>query len=468
MKRWALALLASTLGIACGGDGGTEPGHGPGGLSVDGVIFNPYRMPADGPAGAAFTAGDELPFQIVAASDAPFTFLGYVIGGPQGFADSVAVPDSLKDLDTLFIDVSLFPTTQVTPGPIPISGIARNTKGRARQEIQNSPIHLYGATHPSTVATPTNGVILDAVVDEAGHRLFAAMSGAFELRVLDLLTTTWGTPIPLPTATTSLDLTASGDTLYISGQLIDTILRVDLSGASPSVTKVPVSISGGHTFTTGWIRVAASGRVIVSGAREDGAGQVIEYSPGTGVSKELGVIGKITNAAPLVRSGDHSRIVVVNSVDQPAGNVYISSSRTFKAEVALGGLDAPTVSMDRTGARVQLGLVTYDGGLKELLRMRPPGGSTTAINPEGSLVYYSTHEGLLRISFPKAVPLDLLALGWLPFHMLPYSDGSSLIAWDDNQVMNVALPELPDQRAALVDSSEPPFRAEIRVRRQRE
>ncbi len=419
--------------------------------------------PTDGPP-HRLPPATSCPFRS-SASDAPFTFLGYELGGPQGFADSVAVPDSLKDADTLLIDVSLFPTSQVTPGPVPIFGIARNTTGRARQEIENSPARIYGVVHPSTVAVSTNGLILDAVVDEGRQRLFATVGGVTELRVMDLLTTTWVTPVPLPFVATTIDQTASGDTLYLGGVQTDTLVRVDLTVASPTAVKVPVSISGGHHFTIGWLRVAASGRVIVSGGREDGAGQVIEYTPATGVTKELGQIGKVSNAAPLVRSGDHARIVVINNVDQPAGNVYESSTGTFKAQVALGALDAPTVSMDRTGARVQLGLATYDGRLKELLRMRPPGGSTTAISADGSLVYYSTHNGLLRISILDAIPLDLLALGWLPFHMTPYSNGSRIIAWDETQIMNVLVPALPDLRLPAGRPSEPRFRAEFRFRR---
>src|SRR5262249_55322950 len=104
MKRWVVAMMVCAAGFACGGgDGGTGPGHGPGGLSVSGELFGPLHEIADAPGAASFTAGDELPIHIQAISDAPFQYLGYEVGGPQGFSDSVLVPFDLQDADTLVV-----------------------------------------------------------------------------------------------------------------------------------------------------------------------------------------------------------------------------------------------------------------------------------------------------------------------------------------------------------------------------
>jgi hypothetical protein len=234
--------------------------------------------------------------------------------------------------------------------------------------------------HPTRTATVT-GETRAMAIDSRRGLIYLAQGNDHRLAIFSMATLQLTNTLALPAVPIDLDITPSGDSLLVVLYGQPALTVVDLTGATPALSTLPLPWLDAATNQVPFnVRVAANGRAYLTlNGSAASARRMVELNLGDGSVRALsqaGANGEV-GLALLERSLDGSTLVL--NEDNPwCLQRYDVAADAFSACVQPRVRDArPTV--DATGSRVAVGIDVYDESMSLLPKIR---GNLTSGIPE--------------------------------------------------------------------------------------
>ena len=385
-----------------------------------------------------FVPNDSVSFAIDASDNGQLKWVGYQLGS---VADSEMVNASTTSWT---VKVALPPGSN---GSVSLTAFATDG-GQQRSAGGPLSFNVINAVRRPVTSSITTADVKDVAYDAKRGVLYLSQPSVPRIGVLSLATMTFGTPINATSVTAGLDLTLSGDTLLVSLRRAAQLGVIDLRQASPSIT--PVSLAVGNLLNPGPdnLRVLSNSKAIIT-LTFDGSGyggQVMEYDLTTGVAKlrtEVGYYGNVTEAAPLARSADRKKMVMLidDSCCPEGAQVYDAMTDTFSGMKGTVSTYFPSVSADGTGAEFLLANSVYRNDLSLAAQLSPSDFSygPTALSSDGTTAYLGTTFGYDKVRVSDGAVLERVVLPATPNRFLLLPDSQTLIAVGGGAVMAVDL-----------------------------
>jgi hypothetical protein len=433
---------------------------GDGNLQVSGAWRLAYPAPVVSgaiayPAGDTLAvSGDPLGIEVTAESRRTLAWVGYEVGAPVALRDSVAVTGKTA--------THRFEIAVSSQGSATARAFARDAAG-----LQRRPEIGTVMVRGDLIRRPTRSLVLaapvrDMAVDPAGRRVYLSQPMPKQVASIELTTGVYGPTIAAPFVPAGLDLTPGGDSVVLASDSDVRIGIVDLTAATPSVVIRPLAepqdIGDGATWAGDHLRVLANGRVMMSLVRAGHTsccdGWLTQYDLATGSSvlrADAGRPGGISDPEPLARTGDGSRLLLLQACCTPRFvQIFETTTDTFDPLVTIELSRSPSsVSADRSGNRFLIANSVFDGALQPVATLASneyAQGGATILSPDGSVAYLAIYDGYLKIRIADGVVLERVRLPrWaMAFAITP--DGNTLIATSGTPLVFG-----PDERALLVD-----------------
>ncbi len=284
-----------------------------------------------------------------------------------------------------------------------------------------TPMLAAGYPMPPNATTPA-AVVFDA----ARGRLYLSHPQVAKLSVVDAATGTQLANLDVPPLPGGMDLSLSGDSLFITQSTDRAIAVVDLNTltllapiTSSTLDSLAAAEPGNPPLPTG-VRVAANGKLLVLLHRATASGhRVVELNPaaGTGLvrTEASGMTGFIWRWwSRAASSADRTRILLF---DPACPRAYSSVSDTFSAcgaplpdEITSPDFETVTVSVDGATGRSQHGHRTFDPSLAPLATFL---GSSATLMAGGEYAVVVRGDGLDKVRVTDGRIMRRLYLeGW--------------------------------------------------------
>ena len=382
--------------------------------------------------GSSAVPGDTIQLAVSATDNHKIAWVGYRLGAPVMRSDSVA--GGVGELSHAF---SLVATTNWV-GTSGVTVFARDSSG-------NLGLADIGTlTVVNAIRRPTRTVALAASVrdiafDSVRSTLYLSQPDSEWVAVLSTATLTFQTPIRLFARPAGLDLSVGGDSLVVALRRSVYLAIVNLTTRRSDTVRLNI----GSYLNQGPdnVRVMGNDKAIVT-VTFDGSGyggQVWEYDLVTGAQRrrtDAGVNQSVTEAAPLARAADRSRMLLLidDSCCPEEGDVYVTAADSFPVKRATVSRFFATVSTDATAAHFLIGESLYDGSLLPITTLTPAGygGGATVLAPDGSVAYMATWFGYLKARVPDGVVLEQVVLPGTPAQLAVLPTGQTLVAVTPN------------------------------------
>jgi hypothetical protein len=250
--------------------------------------------------------------------------------------------------------------------------------------------------------------------------------------------------IGLRYAPSSLDVSPSGDSLVVAMRAAHSLAVADLRDASPTPQYVALQYGTGSDQGPNWVRLAANRKAMmtITFAGSGYGGSVAEYDLTTGQQKARGDVGYVTEAVPMARSGDGSKIVMLidDSCCPEGGRVYDAATDSWTAELGTVSRFFPSVAADWAGSRFLIAGTLFNERLATV-PFAPPGayaGGPSALGPSQFGVFTSGN-GFLVVRLSDGALLDTISLSFQPSRLLALPDGGTVVAVGPDRVAIVTL-----------------------------
>ena len=205
----------------------------------------------------------------------------------------------------------------------------------------------------------------------------------------------------LPEYVTSLDFTASGDSLLMTCPLATSLAVLDLTLAVPQLSLLPLSTpDGARGQVPVSVLAAANGKALIGlNGPTVAQYQLMEIDLATGAERlrtDAGNAGVVENV--ITRSADHDLLVIGTVTD--VIQVYDAATDQFGPLTTLAQGGGPIgVSVD--GQVITHGFQVLDAGLNLVRTIHSTTGGGVAssfLSPDGQSLYYFETRGLVRTS----------------------------------------------------------------------
>lgn len=397
--------------------------------------------------------GDTLSVAIDALDNHRLVWVGFRVGQPVVFQDSVAVNASTSSLILKRVAAQSWAGTPI------VTLFARDSTGNLGTQPFPLGIRVLDAVRRPTRTAAGAGAAMDMAFDVTRGTLYLLRSS--NIRVLPIASLTDETPIALPIAAIGrLDLTPSDDSLLVTFFPYKNYLGVvDLTQAVRVVDTVPMAYD---TTRGGPYEVAVAANNLALIAIEGLSPGLLAYDLATGtptMRTDVGAAGVIPNQVSLIAAQGRGRIVVAGAPPPCCPNdvaqVYDTAGDAFSTPVNLPLRSYLTPqSADSAGTRFLVAGTLFDGALATVGTFAYPSNPdfpNTAVlstmSADGQHGYFSqivpqtTFGTITKVRLSDGVVLVRILLPKSASAMLVTPDGTMLVAVaPDYTVMVVDLP----------------------------
>jgi hypothetical protein len=472
MKRVILVVLLAMWAEGCSDSTGPG-GHGAGFTppTISGVIdsWDGSQMATLGLlASTAFQGGDTVYFSAEVSDSTGLRWMGVTIGGPFAAADSFAIPDSIARLKLGLTGYLVIPEAYL--GEVRIAAFATDRhRNRVEEPMAGSPAWVY-----PTVSMPAREGVFDTIAlsfafDPVRDRLYFARLFQPELGVFDVGQMVQLPSIPLPGDAWDLDRTVDGNSLVASLLHRGTLALVPID-APTTIREQSVTSFTPDSLTPKYVRIGANGHALVSltDVRYTGAvGRLLDYDLAAGTGRLLpaaGLEGTVSDDVPIIAALSRRYLV--------AFTWGMNEIQVFDG--ATGGLGPlqPTVeqawprrSIDSAGANfiVARSLFSRTTGFQH--SYGPPGGGwVSSIALDGTVAYFGTSDGFVRVRLEDGRVLDRVILGWEPGTLIPLPGTKRLLLLAAGHAAEVTLTAPPAMAKAPMAAPATPRLGGLRMR----
>lgn len=337
--------------------------------------------------------------------------------------------DSIPFLGTSSSSYFNLPLRAEWSGPIQLRFFARDAAGLLSKALSTLPDSIR--VHP-IVARPTRRAALEFagqafVIDAKRNVIYVGHPYETRIRIVSMATLQVTGTIQLPSGATDLDLSASGDSLVVASSGGPALQIVDLLGATPAVSTIPLGayVPLGELVA---VRVGSNGRAYAT-ARLNAGLLEVNLADGSARSLPLGAGALDYGYGLLERSTDHS-VLAINSSPSCVQR-YDVTTDAFSACTAHRVRDTRPV-LDATGTHIAMGLDVFDQGMQLLPKAH--GDATDAIpavalSPDGSTLYVALYGKVARVRTSDGELLDGTPNPVQPWLMRMTPDGSTLVSF---------------------------------------
>jgi hypothetical protein len=433
----------------------------------------PPTMVEMSPGQAVLRAGGTAALHVSVRDNLALAWIGYAAGAPWHVRDSVPA-GGFWAADTFDLAV---PAT-LAGGSTSLTAFARDRSGNLAEQRFDS-VGVYAVVDRPTRTAPLEAPVREAAFDPARRVLYLSQPARSQVAVLSLATMTYGPPIPLPAAPAGLDLTPSGDTLYVALARSVFLAAVGLRAATPRAALVRVRFAPNPTIVSPltdyamepWVedvRVAANGRVLVSLAQPDpgllgNTDKLVELDPATG-QQRVAFSGFGWYRLPLVARADRQTVLVPNTGggggDLPSVIRYSAATGAYAPPAGANAntLYPPPASGAADASAYLFGRTLFDG---ELRRARAFGfagyvSDRTALAPSGAEVFAAAQyacgpfaptpcppetepAAVLRYDAPSGRLTEMVPTPQFARGLLALADGRTLVAFGPTAVSVIDL-----------------------------
>ena len=267
------------------------------------------------------------------------------------------------------------------------------------------------------------GDVQQLAYDAKRQVVYLSQQSGARIAIVPMSTVAVSGYIALPAVPTSLDLTAGGDSLLALMPYSRSLAVIDLRGAAPTVTTLPIAVDTTRRQWPTTIRAMANGKALITLAGNDAATSLVELDLATGTERVRDAGRGSAPAIAVERSIDHA----VGFINDGCLQRYDAASDSFTPCVASPTFGAPVV--DASGATLAVGAYVFDGTPAYRVQAASVSGANdAALSPDGAALYrLSEYFGLLRFRTSDGAPLDAETLPFVPSSMLASSDGAWVI-----------------------------------------
>ena len=377
---------------------------------------------ANGLAGQ-YAVGDSVIIYANASDNAALGWLIYELGSPINYKDSIpATPNAAAMLWRLAIGVR--PEWVGSPT---LSIYARDASGLTSQSMSSPadslrfyPVVNHPVTAPMTLST-AGGFVDDMVYDAKRDLLYVGVPLDNRIVVFSPTTMAASAPITLPDAPAGMDLSLSGDSLFVAVPSANVIDVFDLTKPSAPPTTIRLSVtdsiassSGPGFFAPAELRLAANGKLIVvllNGTPSQD--EVVEVDLATGLQKIRTDARGVAAAVPsqlrsMGRNDDRSRLYILGG----CVSRYDAATDTFVAcqSPLITGPDGDT--FDATGSYMTFDSGVLDRDAQPLWTADPidERSPNLALSPDGSRLYLGALQGLTTMRLSDKIMLERMTL----------------------------------------------------------
>jgi hypothetical protein len=430
LRMQALCLVALTLvlaGLACGGDGvgpTVKEAPQPRRPNVTAAIVLPAGDMVCVPT-------DTLELTVNAEDERQLSWVGYRIGAPANRQDSVAVDrDIYSGSFRVGVGSSWVGESEVTV-------FARDSQGLMAEKVIGT-INVLDLIRRPFDTIHLGSIVTDLVFDAKRNALYLYETDSARVGVLDLETFTLGTPIPLPTSDSGsrvagLDILPGNDTIGVALPATPFAAFIDLvTGTTTKVEFYRVPGMDGRIYAS-YVRLLSNRKAFVLGWTPGYGIWDYEIDAGTQERRtDIGISGLILDMGDPVRSGDHSKLLVLGR--QGCSHVYDAETDTFSPCKTITWLLFDRPSGSTNGHRWLSSNKLYDGELNLVATVLPDdykNPARGAIAPDGSAAYYLTSYGYQKVQLPGGEVLERVRIPIKGTRLTAIPDGERLVIWTD-------------------------------------
>jgi hypothetical protein len=359
-----------------------------------------------------FVAGDTLRLTVNGSDNVQLGWIGYRISGfgLSSVDDSIAVSTPVAAHDWALIVQSAW------VGNVSVLGFARDSVGHLAEHPLNVARVLPGMRRPTRTA-PLSSPVSDVVYSQPRDALYLSQPSLDRVAVLTLGSFTFGTPIALFSQPRGLDLSVGGDTLVVALRNSHYLALVNLT--SGQVDTVRLAVDNSYNLGPDHVRVMGNNKALVT-LTFDGSGyggQVWEFDLGAGTQRrrtDVGIGGQVTEAVPLARAGDRSRLffLIDDSCCPEEGDEYFTATDTIGIKRGTANGYFSPVSTTASGSLFLIGASLFDDSLRFTQSYSPPVilGRATAISPDGLSIYMAKDSGYVKLRASDGAMLEQVRL----------------------------------------------------------
>jgi hypothetical protein len=394
---------------------------------------------------------DEVQVRVNGEDNRKLAWIGYSLDAPALIKDSVAVTGRSTQ-HTFRIPV---PSSWI--GTSALTVFARDSLGNAFSGAAGNLRIIDLVRHPTTVLPLSESLIKEVVFDPKRGLLYLSEPLDNQVAVVSLASSSYVSPIPIPSTPGGIDLSLGGDSLLIGLRRGGALGIVDLRATTPTLQSIPLSFTAFQGRGPDNVRVAANNKVLIT-LTFDGVGfggQILDYDLTSGLQSQRTDVGfhsgQVDELVPLAAIGDRSRIYTVPVCCPGQVQIYDPAGDSFSPLHPAGQI-FPT-SVDAIGSRYLFGNELYDGSLDPVATFTPTefangpfGFPPTALSSSGATVYFATDYGYLKLSSSDGSVLERVRLPGLIRGIFVLPDESRVLAWtqyngsSENQLFLVELP----------------------------
>lgn len=266
-----------------------------------------------------------------------------------------------------------------------------------------------------------SGVVRDLAYDPVRDLLYLSHQDSSRIAILDLDRLTYDQPLVLPFKPLGIDLSATGDSLFIASAMLGVIAIADVSGQAPamemhhleradSLEMHPVSVK---VLSSGHALMALTDPRYISGC---GAGRMLLLHLPTGAEEVRTGLDCVTEDVKLVRAANRSRALMLidDSCCPTLARVYDAAASSFTPSTGTVDQYGPSVSASSDGNRFLVGNVVLDYAADTLssdtLFIRDTMAHPTTLAPDGQTAFLSAEGQLREVRLSDRATLWSLAL----------------------------------------------------------
>lgn len=289
-------------------------------------------------------------------------------------------------------------------------------------------------TRTGTVA----GASWDFAIDSRRGLLYLRQDNDHRIAVVSLASMQVQSTIPLDGMPTDLDLTPSGDSLFVLLYGRPAIEVIDLRPTTPTISEVPIALAPSANQPIAQLRSAANGKVYLTATVTSQPFSLLEFDPVTRsqrVRTEAGVSGSVNSG--MATSLDRSVFAITSSAGGRCVQLFNVFSDSFSTCTPIASFFGP-MSLDGTGRRLAIAQDVYDQSLQLLPKAMPPlfpgdAAPTTLLSMDGESLFVPHQKlGFVRFRTSDNMMLDRTPNPLVPTSVRMSPDGTMLVSLEND------------------------------------
>jgi len=380
--------------------------------------------------------GDTVHFAVSGADARRVAWVGYRLGPPASVEDSIpATGKAFTGTLAVTVPAGWVGTSSVTLFARDSAGNLGGTPTGALSVV--AMLRRPTVVVPLTTATATG----DAVFDPKRNVLYVSEPDSERIAVISVPSGSYLQSIAAPGRPVGLDLTPGGDSLVVALRRSGQLGFVDLRSSPPAMSAVALSFDTSTQRGPDHVRVMANNQAIITLTFNGSGfgGNVLSYDLVAGTQRKRTDVGYngglVTENVPITPTSDRARMFAMGGCCPGSIWVYTAAADSFVGPMSAGELAYPA-SFDAAGDRYLTFRDLYDGNLNAIAMLMPTGyGGTsygpTVISPDGSVAYFGTDLGYIKIHLPDAAVLETVRVPGRPTALGLLPGGNTLVVRTD-------------------------------------